>query len=351
MQQALLKIQKRLFSTKHYYQLRDEVKVFEVTGRTCLWVVSRGCSIFRRVDFKHVPPTKRRAALEQKLPLISPFKNPGYWVDWQSGYANIWLWDAEQQKKLMGDFFELESREVEAIPESAFAEKEIEGGRLWQGRDGYIGQYWANNELLGEMWCQSSPSDDDWYVFLKGLSVANVPIPQCESLKVAGGIHWKSAQHGQLISGANEKIVMWIAVVVFALTVSYQFTGVTRLLWHSAAVKSEIENLSPQAEKTVLVRDQFYSLRNQNREYASIASRTQLDLMSEIGDILVKSKVKILVWIYESPGLEMIIADASPELSKYVKEFEALGWMTDIRIDRRQNKKEITIRANVVLDL
>jgi hypothetical protein len=66
---------------------------------------------------------------------------------------------------------------------------------------------------------------------------------------------------------------------------------------------------------------------------------------------LAKSKVKLMVWIYESPKIEMIIADDSPDLSKYVKEFEALGWMNDIRIDRRLNKKEITIRANVAFEL
>jgi hypothetical protein len=351
MQPTLLKIQKHLFSTKQYHQLRDEVKVFDVTGRACLWVVSRGCSIFRRIDFRHVPAAKRRAALEQKLPLISPFKLSGHWVDWQSGFANIWLWDVENQEKLMSDFSDLEPEEVESIPESAFAERAIDGGRLWEAGDGYLGQFWSDSELLGEVWCPKSPSNDEWRAFLKGLSVLDAAVPACEELKVIGGIRWKSSQHGQFISGANEKNVMWAAVVFLVLTLSYQFTGVTRLLWYNASVSSSIENLSPQAAKTVVIRDQFYSLRNQNREYASIAGRTQLDMMSEIGDILAKSKVKLMVWIYESPKIEMIIADDSPDLSKYVKEFEALGWMTDIRIDRRLNKKEITIRANVALEL
>lgn len=351
MQKALLKIQQQLFSTKLYLQLEDEVKVVEVTGRACLWVVSRGCSIYRKIDFRHVPAAKRGLALQQKLPLISPFKESGHWVDWQEGYAHVWLWNKEEQDKLQSEFPGLDVSSVESIPESAFAEKMMNGGMLWRTEEGYIGQYWNDHQLLGEGWWKTKPTEAQWGGFLKGISASDTDFPAEAELVIEGGVRWKSTQYGQVISVANERVAMVSVAILLFVVILFQTTGVTRLLIHNSSLSSKIDALTPEANKAIAKRDRFFFLRNQNREYAFIARRTQLDLMADVANILERSKVKILVWTYEYPEMELIVADASPELSKYVKEFEALGWMSDIKIDRRLNKKGITIRAKVVSDL
>ena len=300
------------------------------------------------MDFSHVPAAKRRAALEQRIPLDSPFAQPGFWVHWHEGVAHLWLWDQVIQDDLRDQVQDTNS--IKFIPESAYTDMGIDGGQLWQSSEGYIAQYWQDFQLIGESWWSESPSNDQWRIFLHALAQQESDAPEPRVLEIEGGIPWKAGGFGQ-ISLASERTIMMSMAVLFALVLTFQLTGIGRLAINNALLDREIHTLEPEIEQTIAARDHFFELRNNNLQYQSLAGLKQLEMMSDITDILTARGATLAEWNFQDQALEMRVTDEAPDLNQYVQALEALGWLSEIRIDKARHKSQIIIHTELVESL
>jgi hypothetical protein len=348
MQQTILKILDRLFSAKQYLQTRDQVTTTTVPGRRSSWIVARSCCIFQRLDFSQIPRAKQQAALDNRIPLISPFDKPGYWVDWQQGKANIWLWDQKRQDSMRQGITELSATTViETVPESIYTQPGSDERQLWKSKDGFIGQFWRQDKLLGESWWRTQPTDADWLDFLKSVSQPPTEAPQALDLAVTDRIRWQGSRSDFQFSITNERTVMASVGSLFALVLLFQFVGLARIGWHNSMLKSEIQSLTPEVEQAFILRDEYFELRRQNLHLSSFSGRRQLEMMADVADLLSTENITLIEWKVENNELEIVLTDSSPDLNRYVRYLEALGWLSDIRIDQKTNG-QIVIRSEIL---
>ena len=88
---------RRAFSAKsNVIQTRAGAAVLPAVAARSHWIVGRALCMYRREDFSAVPRSKRRAALELKLPVWSPFERTGHHCVWAGGSAMVWFWDEDE---------------------------------------------------------------------------------------------------------------------------------------------------------------------------------------------------------------------------------------------------------------
>ncbi len=348
MQSLWPKIQKRLFSGNRYLQKRDSVETTAVTGRGNQWVISRECCIYRRLDLSHIPASRQRDAVARQIPLISPFVATGYWVSWHKGVASVWLWDRSRQEALKKNLPAADALQHLGIyPESAFTDPSAEGGRVWKSADGYIGQYWHDGGLAGEMWWQHCPSQSEWNDFLSSISRLPEEKPETTPLDPGNRNPWRGGgRSDSYVSETNERLLVKGVAVVLALVITFQALGIARLYWHIGRLEEEISELTPTVEKSVALRDEYYDLRSRNLHYQSLAGPGQLQMMSDIAGALAGVNASFLEWSWRNDSIEVVVHDPVPDLAAYVRQLESLGWLDDIRVDTRPRKEQIVIRGN-----
>ena len=111
---------------------------------------------------------KRDAALKLQLPVLSPFADFGYRVEWQSGIARIWLWNEKKRAELAAE----QTFTGEVVVESAFTPAE-EGLTLYQCQRGFMVQQWRDGQLLLDSWWETLPGQAAWQQFLRATESAD----------------------------------------------------------------------------------------------------------------------------------------------------------------------------------
>ena len=92
---AFSRLRRRFSNKPNVIQTRQGTERLPFKSFHPHWIVGRGLCMYRSEDFGNVPRNKRRAALDLKLPLWSPFANTGHHCVWEGGKAMVWFWDAD----------------------------------------------------------------------------------------------------------------------------------------------------------------------------------------------------------------------------------------------------------------
>ena len=92
---AFSRLRRRFSNKPNVIQTRQGTERLPFKSFHPHWIVGRGLSMYRSEDFGNVPRNKRRAALDLKLPLWSPFASTGHHCVWEGGKAMVWFWDAD----------------------------------------------------------------------------------------------------------------------------------------------------------------------------------------------------------------------------------------------------------------
>ena len=92
---AFSRLRRRFSNKPNVIQTRQGAQRLPFRSYHPHWIVGRGLCMYRSEDFGNVPRNKRRAALNLKLPLWSPFASTGHHCVWEDGRAMVWFWDAD----------------------------------------------------------------------------------------------------------------------------------------------------------------------------------------------------------------------------------------------------------------
>lgn len=147
---------------------REQITISSAKGWRKRVLISRSLCLFYSQDLSHIPATRRTAALSQQIKLLSPFSDPGFYVRWQNGKAQLWLWD---QAALLARLPEAEhclvlpdsalsplgSRaDLAAQDEESTAMQALDGRYILQGISGQEHQTWQQGELTDSQWLKGS---------------------------------------------------------------------------------------------------------------------------------------------------------------------------------------------------
>ena len=321
--------------------------VVQTPGQRSVWVVGRDCCVFRSVDLQHVPVSRRDAALKLQLPVLSPFAYFGYRVEWQSGIAQIWLWNEKKRAELA----EEQTSAGEVVVESAFTPAE-EGLTLYQCQRGFMVQQWRDGQLLMDSWWETLPGHAAWRQFLRATETADYSFnghapdqDTARALPVTGHTPRTAGGYDALRTRETEIIVA--VCLVLSCILSFELVTMGRNTLESYFLGAEVEELTARHQEVIAVRDQVYRLHGENLAIAGLSGISQIETLAKVAKSLPPDAGPVFSWEYKEGELKILLKDENPDLRQYVSRLEAVSGFSDIAVQPldRQKRVEITLRV------
>ena len=164
-------LRRRLSTRPNAIQTTAGAERLELRSPHAHWIVGRGLCMYRREDFSNVPRNRRRAAVELRLPVWSPFRNTGHHCVWSGGVAMVWFWDNDKVQ-VAPDLVDIPAGDeaaanagVRIVPETVFHPTKPDGVHLQACREGFELQRWKDAVLEDAFWFPGEPGPDDltWF--------------------------------------------------------------------------------------------------------------------------------------------------------------------------------------------
>ena len=131
------------------------------------WIVGRGLCLYRCEDFSNVPKNRRRAAMELRIPVWSPFEHTGHHCVWSGSTAMVWLWNADAVTQANGGPGVQPDARRE-VPETIFLPRQSDGMFVQACQHGFDLQHWRDGVLRDSFWSAEEPTQAVLNDFLLG---------------------------------------------------------------------------------------------------------------------------------------------------------------------------------------
>ena len=317
------------------------------------WIVSRGLCMFRREDFSNVPRNKRRAAVELRVPVWSPFRRPGHHCVWAGGIAMVWFWDRDKihiGDELFGAPATADAG-VRIVPETVFHPTRSDGVHLQACHEGFELQRWRDDVLEDAFWFPTRPVEQDvaWFLARTGDAEAHLPaelLPAPATPLLPDP--WSSALSPREWFEVNETALVAAAVLLLAVALVWQETRVWKAHYIKAAAIEEFEHLQDTLAPELTARTELLDLRTQNRAIARILREpSQARLMAIVDAAVPSADARFVAWRYQQGELRVVVEDPTPHPIAYVESFAAVPIFEDVQAaqERTAERLEITMRV------
>lgn len=317
------------------------------------WIVGRGLCLYRYEAFAHVPRSKRRAALELKVPVWSPFRNTGFHAVWAGSAAMIWFWDADAvRRRMAGDPQDRERADrVRVVPETVFHPRKSDGLHLQACREGFELQHWHADVLLDAFWFAERPDENqiDWFLARRGTETAapDQEVPQTPAsafdsepwaARVPPG-EWLEANESALVA------VCLLALVTAALWQEVRFRKTVHLTSSATAAFARIQD---EIAPLLQARNELVRLRRTNLALSALlATPSQAQLMGEVDRALPSASAEFHEWRYQRGELTILVEDADPDPISYVRALEAHPLFSQVRAEQARKAGRLKISMQV----
>ena len=173
------RVRRRLATRPNAIQTTTGAELLDLRSPHPHWIVGRGLCMYRREDFSNVPRNKRRAAVELRIPVWSPFRRTGHHSVWAGGVAMVWFWDSDKVHvgdELFGTPAAADAG-VRVVPETVFHPTRPDGIHLQACHEGCELQRWRDDILEDAFWFPTRPAEQDiaWFQARTGDAEAHLP--------------------------------------------------------------------------------------------------------------------------------------------------------------------------------
>lgn len=338
------KFRQQFSSGSVYLQSREGVRDLEVDSIGDLWVVGRALCVFRTVPLRNVPKAKMESVVSAQVPLLSPFRNPGFWYCIHDDVAKIWIWDESVRSSQLND----RTREHSVLPEPCVAPKGTEETCLYKSEDGYFAQVWDNGALAADTWWPDMPTEDEWIRFARGVGVDAGKLPDLSSMVYAPLSLWDELGRVGFSTQSLERRWVRAAALVCFLIFSFQATGTMRLLQQYMHLEEEILAVSQLHKESIEIRERAFDSRVQMKQLEALWPDSQLSLLSDVASSLPEGNLGLTKWQLQRSELEFIVGDPTPDLEAYVRGIESVPLLSGVRVEPLTRGGQIKINATVV---
>ena len=355
----LSRLRRAFFGKANVIQTRKGAAGLPAAAARSHWIVGRALCMYRREDLSAVPRSKRRAALELKLPVWSPFERTGHHCVWAGGSAMVWFWDEDEigpgavpESAPSGRHARARARAADRIlPETVFYPRKRDGVHLQACREGFELQLWQGDVLADAFWFLEPPDEHEIGWFLdRQESAAPVAASTSPPLISDSGIApdpWRVSRTAVEWLEANERTLVVAALLVLALIVVWQearFWKVRHLEEEAAAAFTRMQDeLGPLlAARNELVRQR----RTNHALQALLGEPSQAHLMALVDRALPSAEAEFREWRYQQRELRVIVTDPAPDPIVYVRALESEPLFEQVKAEpaRGDDRLEITLR-------
>ena len=330
---------------------------FRSSGPT--WILGRGLCMYRCEDFTAIPRSRRRAALEFKLPVWSPFRNTGYHAVWSGGVAMVWFWDSDRTAPAREEFASLfpDSRRrtvarLRILPETVFYQRKPDGPHLQPCVDGFEIQLWHGNVLTDAFWFAERPQESQLSWFLARQESASAARPP--------GMQGMPAPAGNRMAPEPWSVSQgprgWLVEVQPALATACLFALVLVVLWQEVrywkirqleqAAAGELARVQERITPLLEARNELIDLRRTNLALLDLlGGPSQADLMNRVDRAIPSPKAEFREWRYRQGELRISVEDRNPDPIAYIRALEAVPFFERVRAEPgpRRDRLELTL--------
>ena len=339
------------------------------------WIVGRGLCMYRREDFSNVPRNRRRAAVELRLPVWSPFRNTGHHCVWSGGVAMVWFWDRDKvavDPELLGGAPahaaptaseaappatapDPATAGVRVVPETVFRPTKSDGVHLQACHEGFELQRWRDGILDDAFWFAREPGPQDVAWFRGRAEDAGAPadltspdaIPRAAIAPLLPD-PWSGALSPREWLEVNEAPLVAAGLLVLAIALVWQETRIWKSHYVRETTVAEFERMQDALAPELAARTELLDLRRQNRALAAILDEpSQARLMAIVDQAIPSDAARFAAWRYQQRELRVVVEDPAPDPIAYVEAFSAVPLFQDVQAapERSADLLEITVRV------
>ena len=356
----LLSKLRRVFSNKpNVIRTRNAVATLPVRSGHPHWIVGRDLCMYRCEDFAGVPRSKRRSALELKLPVWSPFERTGHHCVWSGGFAMVWFWD---QDKVAGEGEAADAERpgaggraaagVRILPEAMFYPRKPDGVHLQSCREGFELQHWRADVLADAFWFPERPHEDQlsWFIDRQEGDASATPLknPRMAAPAAIAPEPWSISLTPREWIEANERGLVTACLLALALAVVWQEARFWKVRHLEEAAASKLALMQDELGPLLEARNELLRLRRTNRALLDLLDEpSQARLMGLVDRALPSAEAEFREWRYQQRELKVVVEDPDPDPIEYVRSLEAEPLFDQVKAGpaRGKNRLEITLRV------
>ena len=352
---------RRLFFGKpNVIQTREGIRRLPFRSSAPHWIVGRGLCMYRCEDFTSIPRSRRRRALDFKLPVWSPFERTGYHAVWCDGVAMVWFWTATGSLRRpatsrrcfrpragegSGDpeFCQRQSSTNERQPACIFSlvwkESRYNVGRLTSS----LMPFGFPRPLTKVSWTGSS----------RGKTSTSEYCPSQH--RSTGSRQHSNAARSLPASRAPRDLISasrWMLASIFLLALLLIVTWQEARFWKVHQLERdtafEVHRLQQHLAPALKARAAFSELRQRNLALLTVLGKpSQAHLMSAVNQALPSAEAEFREWGFRDGTIKISIQDRSPDPVAYIRALEALPMFAHVRAELAPNdgRLEITLKV------
>ena len=319
--------------------------------------------MYRCEDFTNVPRSRRRAALELKLPIWSPFERTGHHCVWSGGSAMVWFWDegavggggaASLRERRPAGRRRPSPPRFRVLPETMFYPKKPDGVHLQACREGFELQHWRAGVLADAIWFPEHPDDGQWSWFIdrQGPDVQAVRVADGARAPVAGSElaaePWSVPLTPREWVEDNERGLAWTCLLAMVLVIVWQEARIFNVRHLNETAAMELTRLQTELGPLLEARNELLRLRQTNQALLNLLREpSQARIMSLVDGAIPNAKAKFREWRFQRGELRVVVEDPDPDPIEYVRSFEAVPLFAQVRAEPGRGENRIVITLKV----
>lgn len=309
-------------------------------------IVGRGLCLYRCEQFDNVPKSKRRAALELKIPVWSPFQHTGHHCVWSGSSAMVWLWDADA---VSGDDFPAAVPEgaSRVVPETVFLPRKARGLHLQACRAGFELQLWRDDVLQDSVWYGARPTEEEVERFASRSGATGGGVLG-EGPPALSPEPWASMLGPAEWLAGNERAVVTTCLAALLLAAVWFEARIWHVRFEAGAVGKELEAMEAELGPLLAERTEFLRLRRIDEGLAAILTHPSQALLMGLVDRAVPSdQATFYRWQYRQGELQVTIEDPALDPIAYVEQFQRVPRFEQVKAELAlgQNRLEVTLQV------
>ena len=350
---AFSRLRRRFSNKPNVIQTRQGTERLPFTSFRPHWIVGRGLCMYRSEDFGNVPRNRRRAALDLKLPLWSPFARTGYHCVWEGGRAMVWFWDADAVRPVpAGGRNDADADPDSAAPdtplhirpETVFLPRMSDGVVLRACREGFELQHWRERVLEHSYWFRQCPEQPRIESVLTQWGTGGVsPEPSMGGLESDSQPEpWSSSPTPREWLEDNERPLVTAVILVLVLTATWHEVRYWKARHLQQTAEDESAGLHQDLDPILSDRNEMLRLRERNLALAEILGEpSQAYLMGLVDGAIPSPDARFRQWSYQQRELTVVVRDESADPIAYVRALQAEPMLHEVEVEQGRSENEI----------
>jgi len=330
-------------SIPRYLQQRHEIITPEGKSRRPQWIVARSLCHYRCFSLTDIPSGKQDNVLQLQIQQWSPFQEYASYLVWRDNHAQVWIWDQQQQQ---GFQHEAGLKKTTVLPEPVLYSKSTEDTiRLLKCIEGFEGQIWQNNLLIGSRWWAELPTETEWSHFQRRHSLPanpSVPPPLEPSFLKHPWAQTKKRVGFKFIYRES----LWLTLGLFIFTALYTWQGVSIWQWQQALtqIQPTLDNLTTEVAPILAARTQALTHQQKTEQLLDlIPYPSQLVLITQIAELLPRKNTRLIHWHYQTGDLKFTIETTRRDHTYYVENYEFLPFFQEVKAENGRKSDQIVL--------